>query len=216
MNITFPQYNTYTKTQINTLYFKGLPPKYTKVDEYLIRGSHPSIKDLVQLKKEGVNQIFDFRHLSNFGYKFIEKYFCKLCGIKYTRVPYSNLYGEYPDLSTFEKIALQVKENGEKGGKTLFHCNSGRHRTSHFAAFYKLTKGEPLQKVMQKEDYLSVLNKVVNEEIIAKDYFSRHLMEYDGKNIIKQILINYNNKIFEGIKRAHNIFLSSLQKPKDL
>ena len=58
---------------------------------------------------------------------------------------YSNLYGEYPQLSVFESISKSVKENGENGGRTLFHCRSGCQRTSHFSAFYLLTREEPLE-----------------------------------------------------------------------
>lgn len=212
MNITITKQMYTPPYNCQDTSFNALPSKYTKIDEYLIRGPHPSVKDLRKLKTEGVNQIYDFRHLSNFGFKFIEKYFCKFIGIKYTRVPYSNLYGNYPDLSIFEKISSEVKQNGEQGGKTLFHCNSGRHRTAHFAAFYKLTNGEPLNKVMQKENYQTKMNEIVKEHILDKDYFSRHKEEYHGFNIIKRAMVNYNNKIVEGLDRAQKLFLSILHK----
>jgi len=214
MNITLTQLYIHPSNK-NETSFKALPPKYIKVDEYLIRGPHPSVKDLRQLKEEGVNLIYDFRHLSNLGCKFIEKYYCKFTGIKYIRLPYSNLYGEYPTLSIFEKIASEVINNGKNGGKTLFHCNSGRHRTSHFSAFYKLTKGEPLNNVMQKENYQTKLNEIIKDQILEKDYFSRQKKEYHGRNIIKRLMINYNNKIAEGIDKVQKIFISMLKQESD-
>ena len=167
----------------------------------------------IELKKEGVNRIYDFRHIDIFGYKFIEKYFCKLFGIKYTRLPYSNLYGQYPDLETFERVSKEVKQNGESGGKSLFHCNSGRHRTSHFSAFYKLTNGQPLSQVKEQyqANYWVKLNEIVKEQILDKNYFSREKIEYNGHNFIKKLQTNRNNKICDGIKRAQDMFLDFLQ-----
>lgn len=211
MNTIVPKYTTHCP-QGSAAVFKALPSGYINVDKYLIRGPHPSIKDLMQLKSEGVNQIFDFRHLSNFGCKFIEKLSCRLLGIKYTRLPYSNLYGEYPDLDVFQTIAANVKQNGENGGKTLFHCNSGRHRTSHFAAFYALTKGEPLEsvKARNKDSYGAMVNKVAKEQIYDRGYFSRSRKEYHGYNPIRRLLVKYNNRIFDGIENAQQIFLGLL------
>ena len=48
--------------QINPTTFCALPKKYEIVDDYLIRGPHPCFCDVFTLKKEGVNQIYDFRH----------------------------------------------------------------------------------------------------------------------------------------------------------
>ena len=45
---------------------------YRNVDDYLIRGGAPSVRDLIRLKNEGVTQIYDFRHDSRRGLKFIE------------------------------------------------------------------------------------------------------------------------------------------------
>ncbi len=209
MNIQYTpkKHNNYSSAII----FKALPKQYSKVDEYLIRGPHPSIKNLLILKQEGVNQIFDFRHLSNFGFKFIEKFLCKLLGIKYTRLPYSNLYGEYPKLETFEQTAAKVKQNGNNGGRTLFHCNSGRHRTAHFAAFYKLTKGESLKKVQAKKNYKQLAKDIIQEQIYNTNYFSRTKIEYKGRNPIKRILIKYNNKIYDCLNNAQRMFLELIK-----
>jgi hypothetical protein len=204
----YNNYNSYNNYA--TPNFKAIPKGYSKVDDYLIRGHHPSIKELWNLKKEGVNQVYDFRHHSNFGCKFIEKFACKLFGIKYNRLPYSNLYGDYPSIETFEKVAKNVKENGENGGKTLFHCNSGRHRTSHFSAFYDITKGEPLNNIKSNPNYNEIVQKSLKEQISDKNYFSRKRIEYTGHNPIKKIIANINNRITDGLNIAQKIFTERL------
>ena len=98
-----------------------LSNKYKKVDNYLIRGPHPKISDLIALKNEGVTQIYDFRHISVRGFKFIEKFACKQLGIQYIRHTFSYLEGEYPTIQEFAKVAKNVKETGKNGGNTLFH-----------------------------------------------------------------------------------------------
>ena len=139
-----------TQPTSNNLTFARLPQNFQKVDDFLIRGPHPNLYDLYQLKKEGITEIYDFRHKGIRGFKFIEKSACNVLRIKYTRKPYSNLHGEYPTIQEFEQIAQSVAKNGERGGKTLFHCNSGRHRTAHMSAFYELTKGkQTLQEVKE-------------------------------------------------------------------
>ena len=191
-----------------------LSQKYSLVDEYLVRGPHPSVSALFQLKNNpwNVTQIYDFRHVSNLHFKFIEKWCCRLLGIKYIKVPYSNLYGQYPDLSVFESIAQSVRENGMNGGKTLFHCNSGRHRTAHFAAFYKLTRGEPLDVVRARlaAEYEQTVLEIIQEQIIDRDYFSRTVMQYDGSNPITGAFIKYNNMIAMGLEKAHLMFMGRL------
>ena len=64
-------------------------------------------------------------------------------------------YKLLPEKTVFENVAYDVKQNGLNGGRTLFHCNSGRHRTAHMSTFYALTKGEPLKQVI-KENALSI------------------------------------------------------------
>ncbi len=190
--------------------------KYSLVDDYLVRGPHPNIISLIWLKKTyNINQIYDFRHLSKFHFKFIEKINCKLLGIKYKSVPYSNIYGRYPDLQVFENVAYDVKQNGLNGGRTLFHCNSGRHRTAHFSAFYKLTHGEPLAVIKDKmtpNEYTENVINVINDQIINYDYFSRSKIQYNGLNPIKRMIIRYNNLIVIGLQRAHSTFINRLIK----
>ena len=188
----------------------NLPQGYYKVDNYLVRGKHPSPVDLYKLKKEGVNKIYDFRHHSNFGYKFVERFLCKLFGIEYTRLAYSNFSPkEYPKLDTFEKVSQEVIHNGENGGITLFHCNSGRHRTSHFSAFYKITKGKPLESVKSTlgDEYKNYRDKIILEQVDEKNYFNRKIDNYDGWNLIKKWHASFNNMIYDGLQNAHKWFL---------
>lgn len=129
--------------KIINLYQKFYQPhqlsnKYKNVDNYLLRGPHPGISDLIELKNAGITQIYDFRHKSVRGFKFIEKYICNELGINYIRYPFSYLKGEYPSIAEFQEIAHNVKLTGQNGGKTLFHCNSGSHRTAHMAAYLSL------------------------------------------------------------------------------
>lgn len=205
----YNMYNNYEN--INSPNFKAIPKGYSKVDEYLIRGHHPSVRELWDLKKEGVNQVYDFRHYSNFGCKFVERIACKLFGIKYNRLAYSNLYGSYPSVETFEKVAKDVKVNGENGGKTLFHCNSGRHRTSHFSAFYDITKGDSLNDAKAKPNFNNNVQKSIKEQIIDKNYFTRKRIDYDGYNPIKRIFVKINNRIADGLYNAQKIFTDRLQ-----
>ncbi len=192
----------------------ALPDNYVWVDEYLIRGPHPCISDIIRLRQQpiGVTQIFDFRHISNWHFKFIEKWCCKVLGIKYIRVPYSNLYGDYPQLSLFEDIANSVRQNGEEGGKTLFHCNSGRHRTAHFSAFYKLTKGMPLKTVQMQlgPEYENTVLEIIKDQIIDKNYFNRKIVDYHGINPLNIEMVKHNNLVAAALVKAHEYFLRRL------
>ena len=187
----------------------GLNPKFKKVDKYLIRGPRPSVKDIFQLKKQGVTQIYDFRHYSSFGMKFIERVACKLAGVKYIRKPFSFLSDKAPQLNDFEEVAKSVKENGEKGGKTFFHCNSGRHRTSQMATFYDITRGELLNEY-RKNNLLQykgqVLNSMINQ-VYRADFFNRQIKHTKTFNPIKILRENFNNKVVKKTQEAHKKFM---------
>lgn len=197
---------------LNPTSFQAIPKGYTKIDDYLIRGPHPSVKTLLALKKEGVNQVYDFRHVGCVGFKFIEKAFCKLLGISYIRMPFSSLYHNNPTLPDFERVAAAVKLNGEQGGKTFLHCNSSRHRTAHFATFYCVTKGQPLSKVAQQPDYVSRVERAVKEQILERNYFSRQFKKYDGFNPIKRFYTKINNQYAVELSYAHAEFLDMFNK----
>ena len=202
--------------KITSLYQKfhsqpKLSNKYTPVDNYLIRGPHPGIGQLLALKNEGVTQIYDFRHFGVRGFKFVEKYLCRELGIKYIRCPFSYLENQFPPLCVFEHIAKSVKQNGQNGGKTLFHCNSGSHRTAHMAAFYDLTKGEPLQKVLyggSAVEFAKHLNEVIEKHFYKKKYFSRDFIHERTLNPIKYFQNKFNNRVKVATDYAHSLFLS--------
>lgn len=198
--------NAYSKA----LEFKALPKKYSKVDDFLIRGPHPSINDLIKLKKEGVTQIFDFRYKEFFSSKFIEKITCKILGIEYKKAPYNALYQQFPGTEAFEKVAKSVAKNGETGGKTLFHCNSGRHRTAHMSAFYELTKGkqtlEEVRTTLGKK-FGERVRGIIQTQIPAKTYRNRQIIDYDGINPITKYRVAQNNKYARASQMAQSRFL---------
>lgn len=189
---------------------KGLSNKYSIVDDYLIRGPHPNINQLLALKKMGVTQIYDFRHVGVRGFKFVEKYLCRELGIEYKRYPFSYLNKQLPGLDNFEEIAKSVKLNGQQGGKALFHCNSGSHRTAHMAAFYELTKGEPLKKVMNENivQFADRLNSVLERHFYQKKYFNRNYLDEKTLNPVKYFRNKFNNRVKQATELAHASFLS--------
>lgn len=195
-----------------------LSNKYKKVDNYLIRGPHPKISDLIDLKKEGVTQIYDFRHISVRGFKFIEKFVCKQLGIKYIRHPFSYLEGEYPTVKEFEKIAQSVKETGENGGKTLFHCNSGSHRTAHMAAYYDLTKGENINNVFNRLGpikYAEKAEEVIDKHFYKQNFFNRKETQEKTLNPIKYFKNKFNNRVKHATEKAHASFIAIITRYKN-
>ena len=158
MVITMRIINHFSIVEKSSISSKALPPKYKAVDNYLVRGPHPNVFDIIKLKKEGINKIYDFRQIGVRGFKWIERLACYFTGIDYNRKPYSFLRGEFPSQEEYEKIANEVRLNGENGGKTLFHCNSGTHRTSLMTAFYEITKGKI------DDVFLAVTGKKLKEE----------------------------------------------------
>ena len=195
------------------LTFQALPSKFQKIDDFLIRGPHPSVCDIFQLKKEGVNQIYDFRHKSIRSIKFVEQITCQLLGIKYKRKPYSNLHGPYPHVEEFENVAKSVRQNGEQGGKTLFHCNSGRHRTAHMTAFYRLTEGKHTLKEVKEnlgDKFKKTAIGILKSEVVHKGYYSRKPYNYNGYNPIKQVIAKINNRYVEAIRRGQEMFFKTV------
>ncbi len=197
---------------------RGLSAKYKEVDNYLIRGPHPGISDLIELKNAGVNQIYDFRHVGVRGFKFVEKYFCKELGINYIRTPYSYLEGKYPTMNDFDSVAKSVKRNGENGGKTLFHCNSGSHRTAHMAAFYDLTGGESIEKVYLQTtpvSYADKVQKVLKKHFYNQKYFNRIIKDESTLNPITRLKNHFNNRVVKATELAHSSFVAILTRYKN-
>lgn len=188
--------------------FTSLPKKYKMVDSSLLRGPHPSVIDVFKLKDEGVTQIYDFRHLSGGGLKFIEKIACKLAGIEYIRKPFSFLEGKYPTGEDYSSIAKSVAQNSEKGGKALFHCNSGTHRTSLMSAYYAITKGKPVINCVTSDGkYPELVEKVMKEQIVDTNFFSRNRVDTQTKNPLKRMKNIYNNRVEKATRKAFNMFV---------
>ncbi len=166
---------------------------------------------MIELKKEGVNQIYDFRHKSPRSRNLVEKIACWFMDIKYKRKAYSNL-GEYPKVKDFEEIAQDVTQNGKNGGKTFFHCNSGLHRTAHMSAFYKLTQGKSLEATKQQlgDKYRETAISILKSEVIHKGYYSRNFSTYKGKNPIKIIIKKMNNYYVRAIRRGQELFYKNI------
>ena len=206
----------YPHNTFQDLYFTALSPKYRRVDDAIIRGPHPSLKDLIELKKEGVNQIYDFRHYSNFGLKWIERLACKIIGIDYQRKAFSFFY-KRPQLKDFEEISKSVYDNSKRGGITLFHCNSGTHRTSLFSAYCAITKGEKLEKCFSDNpNYLAESRKIIDKEIFNTNFFSRNAVQSFSYNPIKYVKNIFNNKVVKNTSEALNDFFNMLHYKADV
>ena len=208
-------YNLVSTNNNSSPSFCALPKKYRVVNEHLIRGPHPHVWDVFKLKKEGVNKIYDFRENNLKGFKFLEKFACKILGIDYTRIKYSFLHDMFPTVEDYTRIAQSVEKNGEKGGITLFHCNSGTHRTALMSAFSEITKGKKVEECMRDPDYLQKVEDVVNKHIISTNYFSRNQIVEHTNNPIKRLQNRFNNKVDKGIRRAYREFREFLHVPKD-
>ena len=202
---------TINKTQgysINSPAFCALPKKYRMVGDSLVRGPHPSVTDVFKLKKEGVTQIYDFRHIDLRGLKFIERLACKFAGIDYIRMPFSYLTGKYPKKSDYEMISKSVRDNADKGGKTLFHCKSGTHRTALMSAFYAITEGKPVKDCITADGrYPEKVDKVIREQVLDTNFFSRNRADTTTKNPLKRMKNIYNNRVEKATKKAFNMFV---------
>ncbi len=200
--------------KINNITFTALPNRYTMVDDFLIRGPKPKLKTFIQLKKEGVNNIFDFRNSTAYFSEFKERVLCKLFHIKYNKYPYNYLKREFPTVEQFQNVAQNVVNNGKNGGKTLFHCYSGKHRTAHMACFYDITKGKTLGKIKQEQGnmYEAYLKKFLDKHIYNTNFFSRKFIQSNTKNPVKKLLERRNNKFYDTIMWAEKSFNNLLSK----
>ncbi|MCM1010672.1 MAG: tyrosine-protein phosphatase [Fusobacterium sp.] len=114
--------------------FGSLASFQSVVDERLIRGPRVSCPwRLYQMKNEGVNQIIDLRNCSYFK-KPMEKFFCKLLGIKYVNYKYSHKDVNLPSDEFFKRVNDTILQND---GKTYIHCMKGKRRTGLCVALYE-------------------------------------------------------------------------------
>lgn len=139
----------------------------------------------------------------------MERIACKLAGIKYIRKPFSFLQGNIPKLQDYEEIAKSVKQNGKRGGKTFFHCNSGKHRTSHMATFYDITRGEALNEYRKKHLFqykMQVANSLINQ-VYNANFFNRNIQHTKTLNPIKILRENFNNLVAAATRRTNKEFV---------
>lgn len=105
-----------------------------KVDEKLLRGEAvTSPLKLYRLKQQGVTKIIDLRN-SAFVERPLEKFFCKLFGIKYENHKYPFRLKTLPQSDFFESVNDSIVKNK---GKTYIHCQYGKRRTGICVAIYE-------------------------------------------------------------------------------
>ena len=116
------------------LNFKALPKWQIPVDNRLVRGAAVvSPIKLYKMKKEGITQIIDLRN-SSFISRPIEKFFCKILGIKYVNHKYPHRLSTLPADTFFKKVNEDIVNNK---GKTYLHCLKGKRRTGICVAIYE-------------------------------------------------------------------------------
>jgi len=116
--------------------------KFSKVTDNIYRGSAPSIKDVLLLKKYGINKIIS---LDNTCGKKIEK-ICKNIGIKQE---IHHLDGKKANLLKF--LSKNLKKMLEEGGPTFIHCRHGKDRTGFVCALYRIKyQNKSLEEAMEE------------------------------------------------------------------
>lgn len=123
--------NIQTNTPIN---FTALPKFQIPVDEKLIRGRAVTCPyRLYKMKQEGITQIIDLRNSARLESP-LEKFFCKLLGIKYNNCRYPHRLNKLPKKIFFTNINNLINNNS---GKTYIHCQYGKRRTGISVAIYE-------------------------------------------------------------------------------
>ena len=112
---------------------------------------------------------------------------------------------------SFKQIKLTTTEI-EKC-KTLFNCNSGKHRTAHMTAFYEITKGkESLNECKNRlgKDFGEYVGNIIQKQIINKNFYSRKIKSYLGNNPLKKIATAINNRYANAIYNGQRSFITQL------
>lgn len=106
----------------------------TVVDNKLVRGRAVTCPlRLYKMKKAGITQIVDLRNTSYIE-RPLEKFFCKMLGIKYENFKYPKGLSVIPEKKFFDGINNAIVNNS---GKTYIHCQSGKRRTGVCVAVYE-------------------------------------------------------------------------------
>lgn len=129
---------------IKNLRYMLLPTRIYKVDGQLLRGNavFSPIK-MLRLKSNKVSKVIDLRNNDNKGsiiFKILEKFYCKLFGIKYENLECKISTKSVPNQDFFDKIINHITQNDS--GKTYIHCHYGKHRTNMCVAMYERFMGK--------------------------------------------------------------------------
>ncbi len=126
------------KYPLSTINFKGQPPNYQKIDNFISRSAQPQIEDFEWLKSQGITDIINFRTFSTDRPKFDEENIVKKLGMKYHGIPSNSLY---PEESKVYKFLDVLKKISSEKGKVHIHCMHGADRTGLYSFIYKSIKG---------------------------------------------------------------------------
>ncbi|MBR6099271.1 tyrosine-protein phosphatase [bacterium] len=119
---------------------------------------------LYKMKKAGITQIIDLRNSARVTNR-IEKFFCKLFGIKYHNFKYPHRLNGIPNHDFFESINKTIAEND---GQTYIHCTHGKKRTGVCVALFEFLR---LHK--SRQDIVSELFERGFTEIMTKKSLKR-------------------------------------------
>ena len=142
----------------------------TQVSPQLVRGKAIHCPYMIyKMKQNGVNQIIDLRNSAFFQSR-LEKFYCKLFGIKYYNFKYSYRLYNLPEHDFFEKINNTIINND---GQTYIHCQHGKRRTGICVAVYQK---ECLKKTYE-EIFADLFNFGFRDMLTKKSQAKRnHLM----------------------------------------
>ncbi|MDD3420093.1 MAG: tyrosine-protein phosphatase, partial [Candidatus Gastranaerophilales bacterium] len=125
--ITSINQNNSGKKQI--LSFKAINDirNFKRIDKYVSRGGQPTKEQLLDLQKDGVKHIINFRTLYVPFIDFVEEEEAKKLGIKYVSMPMiSNNGPTQKNVSDFFELTEKAKAKNEK---VYIHCAWGKDRT---------------------------------------------------------------------------------------
>lgn len=114
--------------------FKGKPPNYSKIDDYVSRSAQPSANDFAWLKNQGITDIINFRTMAVSGIDFDEKSVVNSYNMKYHNIPSYTKIPDEKNISEFLNIIDTVKKSN---GKIHIHCKAGADRTGMYSLIYK-------------------------------------------------------------------------------
>lgn len=116
--------------------------KFSKVDNNFYRGSMPSADDLMDLKRQGIDYVINYKGGHNADEKAIiaaEKAFVEKLGMKFVSIPIDSRRGPQKEqIDKFYKVVDEILTNDKKAYE---HCKHGRDRTGVMTALYELKKG---------------------------------------------------------------------------